>query len=129
MGDCIDGVQKADQAFADWLHTEMEIEKLPRLLQTASLQDFNAIVASVRKSRGKKNPITPAGLKALRDGFNETSLPASKLRQQAKQLEWQLALLVNQAFGLTVEEESLLWKTAPPRMPIMPPSSANGATT
>ncbi|HBJ36088.1 MAG TPA: type I restriction endonuclease subunit M [Planctomycetaceae bacterium] len=129
LGACIDGVQKADQAFADWLHTEMEIEKLPRLLQTASLQDTNAIVASVRKSRGKKNPLTPAGLKALRDGFNETSLPASKLRQQAKQLEWQLALLVNQAYGLTTDEESLLWKTAPLRMPIMPPSSANEATT
>jgi len=32
---------------------------------------------------------------------------------------------VNQAYGLTPEEVSLMWATAPPRMPIpAPPSSA-----
>jgi hypothetical protein len=36
-------------------------------------------------------------------------------------LERNLSDLVNQAYGLTPPEIGLLWKTAPPRMPIPPP--------
>ena len=36
-------------------------------------------------------------------------------------LELTLSDLVNQAYGLTTAEIELLWKTAPPRMPIPPP--------
>jgi len=62
---CIDGIRNANQAFTDWLAVEMEIAKLPRNLRTASLQDSETIVASVGKTRGKKNPLLPVGLKAL----------------------------------------------------------------
>ena len=34
------------------------------------------------------------------------------------QLERRLAGLVNEAYGLTAEEVDLLWRTAPPRMPV-----------
>jgi hypothetical protein len=33
-----------------------------------------------------------------------------------------LSDLVNQAYGLTPAEIELMWKTAPPRMPIPPPT-------
>jgi len=39
-------------------------------------------------------------------------------------LELTLSDLVNQAYGLTTAEIELLWKTAPPRMPIPPPATA-----
>jgi hypothetical protein len=38
------------------------------------------------------------------------------------ELERTLSDLVNQAYGLTPAEIELMWKTAPPRMPIPPPS-------
>jgi hypothetical protein len=38
-------------------------------------------------------------------------------------LEGRLSHLVNQAYGLTPEEIALMWKTAPPRMPISPKSA------
>jgi hypothetical protein len=38
-------------------------------------------------------------------------------------LERTLSDLVNQAYGLTPVEIELLWKTAPPRMPIPPPAT------
>ncbi len=37
---------------------------------------------------------------------------------EAQQHERRLADLVNQAYGLTPEEIDLMWKTAPPRMPV-----------
>jgi hypothetical protein len=39
-------------------------------------------------------------------------------------LERTLSDLVNQAYGLTPAEIALMWKTAPPRMPI-PPAAMN----
>ena len=37
-------------------------------------------------------------------------------------LERRLADLVNEAYGLTPEEVDLMWRTAPPRMPIDRPA-------
>jgi hypothetical protein len=34
-----------------------------------------------------------------------------------------LSNLVNKAYALTSEEIDLMWKTAPPRMPIQPPAT------
>lgn len=39
-------------------------------------------------------------------------------RQEALALEQRLAELVNLAYGLTPEEIEVLWRTAPPRMPV-----------
>lgn len=36
------------------------------------------------------------------------------------ELERRLANLVHQAYGLTPEEVDLMWRTAPPRMPVEP---------
>jgi hypothetical protein len=38
-------------------------------------------------------------------------------------LERALSDLVNQAYGLTLVEIELMWKTAPPDMPIPPPAT------
>ena len=38
-------------------------------------------------------------------------------------LERTLSHLLNQAYGLTQAEIDLMWKTAPPRMPIPPPAT------
>ena len=48
--------------------------------------------------------------------------PALALAAETLKLERTLSDLVNQAYGLTPAEIELLWQTAPPRMPIPPPS-------
>jgi hypothetical protein len=40
------------------------------------------------------------------------------LAGEALKLEQQIIDLVNAAYGLTPEEIDLMWKTAPPRMPV-----------
>lgn len=39
-------------------------------------------------------------------------------QDEALKLEQRLAELINAAYGLTPEEVDLLWRTAPPRIPI-----------
>jgi hypothetical protein len=48
---------------------------------------------------------------------------ARPLAAETLNLERTLSGLVNQAYGLTPAEIELLWKTAPPRMPIPPPAT------
>ena len=55
--------------------------------------------------------------------FQLFSLPTRALAAETLELERTLSELGNQAYGLTPTEIELLWKTAPPRMPIPPPST------
>ncbi len=79
-------------------------------------------VAEVKRIRGAKQPLTAAGLQALRKEYTTTIEPARTLAAEALKLEHQINDLVNQAYGLTPEEIDLMWKTAPPRMPISRPN-------
>jgi hypothetical protein len=77
----------------------------------------------VKRIRGKKNLLSAAALKNLRDEHARTIEPARVQAAEALKLERQLSDLVNEAYGLTPDEVALLWETAPPRMPFGPGNS------
>ena len=70
---------------------------------------------------GKIQPLTAAGVHALRAEHTRTIEPALALAAETLNLERTLSDLVNQAYDLTPAEIDLMWKTAPPRMPIPSP--------
>ena len=75
-----------------------------------------AFAEEVRRRRPKAaGKLTPAALRALRDGYAEQATPVRQRQAEALGLERRLADLVNQAYGLTPEDVELLWRTAPPR--------------
>ena len=53
--------------------------------------------------------------------YTRTIVPARALAAEIQTLERTLSDLVNQAYDLTPAEIDLMWKTAPPRMPVPPP--------
>lgn len=59
-----------------------------------------------------------ADVKRLKDAHAGSIAPLQTLVAEANQLERHVSDLVNEAFGLTPEEVALMWRTAPPRMPI-----------
>ena len=84
----------------------------------------------MKRIRGKKNPLSTAALKSLRDEHTRTIEPAraqarAPIRRElvALHLERRLCDLVNEAYGLTPDEVALMWETAPPRMPFQLASS------
>ena len=101
----------------DWLRVEHAIEKASLKLRASTDLDSDTFVAEVKRIRGKKNPLSVAALKSLRDEHARTIEPARVRSAEALQLERQLSDLVNEAYGLTPDEVALMWKTAPPRMP------------
>lgn len=109
--------QAMRKALLDWLRVEHGIEKASLKLQSPTDLDSDAFVAEVKRIRGKKNPLSVAALKSLRDEHAQSIEPARKQVAEAGRLERLLNDLVNEAYGLTPEEVALVWETAPPRMP------------
>ncbi len=116
--------QQTKYTILDWLRVEYAIEKPTNKLQNLTALDSDSFIAEVRNIRGKKLPLNAAGLQALRQEYTNTIEPARTLAAEALQLECKLSDLVNEAYGLTPEEIDLMWKTAPPRMPIPKQNSA-----
>ncbi len=113
--------QQTHRTVLDWLRVEYAIEKPGNKLQALTDLDSDSFVAEVKRIRGKKLPLTAAGLEALRTEYTRTIEPARTLAAEALKLERTLSDLVNQAYELTSDEIALLWDTAPPRMPIPRP--------
>ena len=102
----------------DWLRMEHEVEKATLKLQSPFDLDCDGFVAEVKKVRGKKTPLSASALANLREEYARSIDPARGLAAEALGLENEVSNLVNEAYGLTPEEVALMWKTAPPRMPI-----------
>ena len=81
----------------------------------------------MKRIRGKKHPLSSAGLHALRDEYTRTIAPARALAAETLALERTLSDLVNQAYAITPAEIDLMWQTAPPRMPTPPFATAKGS--
>jgi hypothetical protein len=105
----------------DWLRVEHEIAEPSTKLRSLLELDNESFVVEVRRAKGKKNPLSLAALRSLREEHSRTILPAQALSNEAMGLEREMSNLVNQAYGLTPEEVELMWETAPPRMPIPNP--------
>jgi hypothetical protein len=107
----------------DWLRMEYAIEKPSNKLLAATNLDSDTWVGEVKRIRGKKLPLTAAGVHELRAEHTRTIEPTRALATETLTLERTLSDLANQAYALTPAEIELMWQTAPPRMPIPPPAT------
>lgn len=112
---------EAAKTLLDWLRVEHEIETPGRRLEAPFELTSDELVAEVRKRRGKKG-LSAAALKSLREEHAASVEPMRRRLAEGAELELRLADLVHQAYGLTPEEVDLMWRTAPPRMPVERPS-------
>jgi hypothetical protein len=103
----------------DWLRLEYDVIKPNQRLQAPVILSLDDFLTEVKKNR--KGRLTPAAIAALKQGYADTLVPARALSVEAANLERVVSTLVNRAYGVTPEEEALMWRTAPPRMPIGSP--------
>lgn len=112
--------QEGTALLLDWLAMGFGIEKPSQKLQAPHLVGPDAWVAEVKKLRGRAG-LSAGGLKQLRDEYEATIRPLVVQKREADALEREISKAVNTAYGLTPQDVELMWKTAPPRMPIAPP--------
>jgi len=78
-------------------------------------------IAAVGKARGnRKASLSAAEIGLVRREYAQTVEPMARRLLEALGHERQISDLVNAAYGLTPEEVALMWRTAPPRMPLDP---------
>ncbi len=70
----------------------------------------------MRRIRGKKQPLSYAGLHALRAEYTRTIEPPRALAAETLNLEQTLSDFVNQAYALTPAEIALMGQTLPARV-------------
>ena len=80
---------------------EYAIEKPSNKLLAVTELDSDPWVGEVKRIRGKKLPLTAAGLQGVRDEYTRSIEPAYVLAAEALNLERTLSDLVNQAYALT----------------------------
>ncbi|MBD2442687.1 Eco57I restriction-modification methylase domain-containing protein [Dolichospermum sp. FACHB-1091] len=109
----------------DWLQIEYKIEKLGNKLEDFATWEFPDFVDEVRKRMPKQknakkssDPLSIPAFTALRQAYNDYVPEINSRKNETVKLEQRLSDLINQAYQLTAEEIDLIWKTAPPRMPI-----------
>jgi hypothetical protein len=114
--------QEASREVLDWLQVEQSIAKLGQKLEDFASLDCDQFVHEIKNRKPKSAVLNPKALKGLREVYNDYAPHIQNRRAVALSLETRLSNLVNQAYGLKPEEIELMWKTAPPRMPIPKPT-------
>lgn len=112
--------QQAARAGLDALRMQYGIESAGEKLASPAPLSSDDFVAAVVERR-KKRKLTAAEVKGLRALYDEIVPPMQRRVGELQAIERRLSDLVFDAYGLTPAEIALLWKTAPPRMPLSPP--------
>jgi hypothetical protein len=114
--------QEAYRDVLDWFKSRFSIEKAGQKLERFATLSEDEFLAELRKRIPKKgksgDPLGVAGQKEMKQLYGDYGLPIQTRNREILQLEHQVSDLVNQAYGLTPEDIDLMWRTAPPRMPI-----------
>jgi len=114
--------QQSYRDVLDWMQSRFGIDKLGQKLERFATLSEAEFLTELRKripQKGKTgDPLGVAGQKEMKKFYGDYALPMQTRNREVLQLEHQISDLVNQAYGLTPEDIDLMWRTAPPRMPI-----------
>ena len=109
----------------DWLRSKFRIEKPGQKLESFAQLSREASIDEVRKripkGASKGDRLSPQSQRETSDVYQDYAVKIGGRDREKLILETQLSDLINQAYGLTPQEVALMWKTAPPRMPIPRP--------
>jgi hypothetical protein len=105
-----------------WLASEFGVTTPGLALEALTGLEEGGFIQQVRARRPKREArLSPAAVSELADVYRQYVPPLRAAAAETSRLEARLAELVNAAYGLTPDEVALLWRTAPPRMPVGKP--------
>ena len=113
-------IRDATVAIHDWLRHEFGIDKVRRALAEPHTLDADGFVTAIRTALPKSHKWSAAEISRLKQEYADTLIPARDAAAEILAHERKLSDVVNAAYGLTPEDVALMWRTAPPRMPLDP---------
>ncbi len=115
---------EARHTLSDWLRVEWGVVDAPTSLAAPFGLSAEAFADAMRKALPKRRKLSVAEVAAIRHAHSQIVAPLAERLRTAAGLERALSAVVNAAYGVTPEEEALIWRTAPPRMPVAAPPDA-----
>jgi len=112
---------EAGRALGDWLRVEWGLANPPAAMEAPFALSADAFAEGLRKVLPKKQKLSVADVAAIKKAHADTVAPMAIRLNEAAAQERELSAVINAAYGITPEEEALIWRTAPPRMPIAAP--------
>jgi len=104
-----------------WLRVEFGVNAPGGILSEFRNVAETAFIEEVRTRRGRGAvQLRAAALNSLVTERAEYTGRVNAIDAEMNMLERRLSDAVNRAYGLTAEEIALMWRTAPPRMPVKP---------
>ena len=111
--------QSATREVLAWLAAEFGVTTPGQALEALADLEEGSFIQQVRARRPKQEArLSPAAVGELTRVYRQYVPPLRAGAAESARLEGRLAELVNAAYGLTPDEVALLWRTAPPRMPV-----------
>ena len=121
-------IQEARKLLVDWYRGSLGVVRITNLLRDPFELDADEFVAAIQRARpARLGAFNTAAVRQVRAEHSNIIVPAARRLAEAQKHERALSELVNEAYGLTQQDVNLMWRTAPPRMPIAGPSG--GANT
>jgi len=112
----------ARRLLADWYRQGWDLERIPHALREPFALTADQFIAAIRKALPRTRRLTAAEIEHTRREHANSVAPIARRLVEAARHERELDRLVNHAYGLTADEVALMWRTAPPRMPIAAPA-------
>jgi hypothetical protein len=113
-------IRNAVRSVHDWLYHEFAMKKIVRALAEPQDLDADGFATAIRGALPKSIRLSAAEIGRIKQEYAETLTPAREAAAEILARERKLSDLVNAAYGLTPDEVALMWRTAPPRMPLDP---------
>lgn len=110
-------IAASNSNMADWLRHARGLSKIPNSLRDPASLDADGFVAAVIDALPKRHKLSAKDVAEMKREYAATTEPARQARSEILRLERRLSDLVNAAYDLSPEDISLMWRTAPPRMP------------
>jgi hypothetical protein len=124
----IDEINEQRRILRNWYRLGLDLQDIPMALRDPFGLEPDQFVAAIRDALpARRRRLSAADSEMLRNEHETVIVPARRKLAEARQLERALSDLVNEAYGLTAEDIDLMWRTAPPRMPIPDPRPAGSA--
>jgi hypothetical protein len=113
-------IAAAGNIIRDWLRHEFGLDGAGRSLEQPHMLSDEGFVRTVRAAFPRERKWSAADIARLKQEYATTLTPAREATAEVLTLDRELSALVNAAYGLSKEEVALMWRTAPPRMPLDP---------
>jgi SAM-dependent methyltransferase len=102
-----------------WLRLQHDVADASPVLAPDVLGDADAFTRALAAARGRNRPLSAAGVASVLDEHRSFAGRFAEIERETLRLERAVANGVMAAFGLTPEDERELWRTAPPRTPLL----------